>query len=143
MFEKFILALFLLGAVVSGALAGDGLEERELRVNGQVYQVEMAVTPRQRQLGLMYRQQLDDDRGMLLVYPASGDHRVWMKNMSIALRVFWLDENLRVQASQRLEPCVSTPCPVYGAEAASRYILELNDRDHPIRVGDRFSGLEP
>ncbi len=142
MFGKFNLALLLLVTAVSSGLAGEVLEEREIRVNGQVYRVEMATTSRQRQLGLMYRPQLDDDRGMLLVYPDNGDHRVWMKNMSIALRVFWLDENLRVIASRRLEPCDSTPCPVYGAQSASRYILELNDRDHPVDVGDTFSGLE-
>ena len=142
MFGKFILALLLLVTAVSFGLSGEELEEREIRVNEQVYRVEMATTSRQRQLGLMYRQQLDDDRGMLLVYPDSGDHRVWMKNMSIALRVFWLDDDLRVIASRRLEPCNSTPCPVYGAESASRYILELNDRDHPVEVGDVFSGLE-
>ena len=141
MFEKFNLALLLLAIIVSGSVAAGALEQRELRVNGQTYQVELAVTSRQRQLGLMYRQQLDANRGMLLVYPESGDHRVWMKNMSIALRVFWLDENFRVVAARRLEPCDSAPCPVFGADSASRYILELNDRDHPIEIGDIFSGL--
>ncbi len=143
MFGKFNLALLLLVTSVSSDLSGEVFEEREMRVDGHVYRVEMATTSRQRQLGLMYRRELADDRGMLLVYPASGDHRVWMKNMSIALRVFWLDDDFRVVASRRLEPCSDSPCPVYGADSASRYILELNDRDHPVRVGDRFSGLEP
>lgn len=143
MFGKFNLALFLLVALFAADVEGEVLEEREMRVNGQTYRVEMAVTSRQRQLGLMFRRELADDRGMLLVYPQSGDHRVWMKNMTIALRVFWLDEDFRVIASRRLEPCETSPCPVFGADSASRYILELNDRDHPVRIGDTFTGLLP
>ena len=141
MFGKFNLALFLLVIITGDSLAGERLEVGEIRVKDRSYRVEMAITSRQRQLGLMFRLELADDRGMLLVYPQSGDHRVWMKNMSIALRVFWLDENFRVIDSQRLEPCSSNPCPVYGAALDSRYILELSDRDHPIRVGDTFTGL--
>ena len=141
MFGKFNLALFMLVAPVTFALADGPLEEREIRVNGHTYRVEMATTSRQRQLGLMFRHELADDRGMLLVYPASGDHRVWMKNMSIAIRVFWLNEDFRVLASRRLEPCTRSPCPVYGADSPSRYILELNDRAHPVRIGDIFTGL--
>ncbi|MDJ0776332.1 MAG: DUF192 domain-containing protein [Gammaproteobacteria bacterium] len=133
----------MLVALLSVDVEGEVLEEREMRVNGQAYRVEMAVTSRQRQLGLMFRRELGDDRGMLLVYPQSGDHRVWMKNMTIALRVFWLDEDFRVIASRRLEPCETSPCPVYGADTASRYILELSDREHPVQIGDTFTGLQP
>ena len=41
----------------------------------------------------------------MLVYPQAGDHRIWMKNMRIALRVYWIDEHFTVIGAQRLEPC--------------------------------------
>jgi hypothetical protein len=89
----------------------------------------------------MYRQQLDSRQGMLLVYSRAGDHRIWMKNMRIALRVFWIDDNFTVISVQRLEPCGSSPCPVYSAPRAARFILELGDYDHSLAAGDKIEGL--
>ena len=113
----------------------------DLEIGYSVYQIELAVTPAQRRQGLMYRQQLASRQGMLLVYPRAGDHRIWMKNMRIALRVFWIDDEFTVISVQRLEPCSSTPCPVYSAPRAARFILELGDYEHAIVPGDKVEGL--
>ncbi len=113
----------------------------ELEVGQSVYQVELAVTPAQRRQGLMYRQQLDSRQGMLLVYSRAGDHRIWMKNMRMTLRVYWIDDQFTVISVQRLEPCSSSPCPVYSAPRAARFILELGDYDHALATGDKIEGL--
>jgi len=113
----------------------------DIEINQQVYRIELATTAEQRRQGLMHRPELGPDRGMLLVYQRSGNHRVWMKNMQIAIRVYWIDENFRVIATQRLEPCDRTPCPIFQTDSASRYILELSDREHAIKPGDRVDGL--
>ena len=113
----------------------------ELKVGQSVYRVELAVTQAQRRQGLMYRQQLDSEQGMLLVYPRPGDHRIWMKNMRIALRVFWIDDQFTVISAQRLEPCNSSPCPVFSAPRAARFVLELGDYAHDLGVGDKVEGL--
>ncbi len=114
----------------------------DLEIGAQRYRVELASTPEQRRQGLMFRSDLAPDRGMLLVYPAAGDHSVWMKNMKIPLRVFWIDADYRVVHRQRLEPCTESPCPVFAAPGKSRFILELGDREHAIKLGDRVSGLD-
>ena len=113
----------------------------DLKAGQSVYRVELAVTPAQRRQGLMFRQQLDSGQGMLLVYPRPGDHRIWMKNMRIALRVFWIDDQFTVISAQRLEPCNSSPCPVFSAPRAARFILELGDYAHALSVGDKIEGL--
>ena len=113
----------------------------KIGINGHFYQVELAVSSEQRRLGLMHRSELVDDRGMLLVYARGGDHRIWMKNMRIPLRVYWIDADYRVIGKRRVEPCGANPCPVYGVAEASQYILELNDTDHAIGIGDRVDGL--
>jgi len=112
-----------------------------LKAGQSVYRVELAVTPAQRRQGLMYRQQLDSGQGMLLVYPQPGDHRIWMKNMRIALHVFWIDDQFTVISAQRLEPCISSPCPVFSAPRAARFVLELGDYAHDLGVGDKVEGL--
>ena len=113
----------------------------ELQLGGDIYQIEMAVTPAQRQLGLMHRTQLGRRQGMLLVYPQAGDHRIWMKNVLIPLRVHWIDANFEVIEVQRLEPCRGEPCPVYAAGRHSQYVLELGDYDHPLAAGDKIEGF--
>jgi uncharacterized membrane protein (UPF0127 family) len=113
-----------------------------LGIGGNDYQVELAVTPDERSRGLMFRNGLDPYGGMLLVYRAPGNHLIWMKNMSIPLRVFWIDADHVVIDEQRLEPCFADPCPVYSAPGLSQFVLELDDRDHGLRRGDRIEGLD-
>ena len=133
--------LFLLCFAGGRVASGEIEQEIELRIGAERYLVEVAETPEQRRLGLMHRQSLAPDRGMLLLYPAPGKHRVWMKNMRIPLRVFWIDEEHRVIHGQRLEPCSESPCPIFGAPEESRFILELSDREHGIAPGDNVTGL--
>lgn len=132
----------LSGLLLAASLASAGANElREVDINDTRYRIELATSATARQLGLMHRPSLAADRGMLLVYPRDGEHAIWMKNMHIALRVYWLDADLRVVAIRRLEPCVADPCPTYRPPVSSRYVLELSDREHPIGLGDRLSSL--
>ncbi len=113
----------------------------EIRLGQSSFKVELAITPEQRRKGLMYRNRLAINEGMLLVYPHSGDHRVWMKNMLIPIRALWIDENFSVLSVQRLVPCNTSSCPVFAAPLPARYILELSDDDHGIIPGDKVEGL--
>ena len=122
------------GRVVAGEIV-------DLEIGNSVYQIELAVSAAQRRQGLMYRQQLDSRQGMLLAYPQVGDHRIWMKNMHIALRVFWIDEDFTVISVQRLQPCSNSPCPVFSAPRPTRFVLELGDYEHALAPGDRIEGL--
>jgi len=135
-------AVFLLFAANPQANA-QASKTLRIDIGGDVYQIELATTPEARGRGLMYREQLDPHGGMLLVYPSDGDHRIWMKNVPIALRVYWLDSNFEVIAERRLPPCEADPCPVYAAQKPSRYVLELADREHPLRPGERLEGIGP
>jgi len=122
----------------AGAIAADFIE---LKLDQHSYRIELARTPAERRQGLMHRQQLDRFGGMMLIYSRSGDHRIWMKNMSIALRVYWIDSDFKVIDSKRLLPCLEDPCPVYSAAKFSRYVLELSDHDHRLQPGDRINEL--
>jgi len=138
-FRLLVFAILLCTCLVSGsAIAGEIID---LEIGKSAYQIELAVSPAQRRQGLMYRQRLDSSQGMLLVYPHAGDHRIWMKNMRIALRVFWIDEDFTVISVQRLQLCSNSPCPVFSAPRPARYVLELGDYDHDLGLGDRIEGL--
>lgn len=127
--------------LVWGLASASAAELREVTINGSSYRIELATTAAARALGLMHRPSLGADRGMLLVYPRDGEHAIWMKNMRIPLRVYWLDADFRVVAARRLEPCLANPCPTYRPAVESRYVLELSDREHSIALGDRLADL--
>jgi uncharacterized membrane protein (UPF0127 family) len=133
------LTTFLWFCAAPGSVAAG--EIVDLEIGQSLYRIELAVTPAQRRQGLMYRQQLDSRQGMLLVYRHAGDHRIWMKNMRISLRVFWIDDEFTVISRQRLEPCRNSPCPVFSAPRAARFVLELGDYDHALGPGDTIGGL--
>jgi len=139
--EKSLVLTFLLVSAISAFEVIAGTPVIDMLLGQEAYQVELAVTPEQRRKGLMHREQLGPDRGMLLVYAQSGDHRVWMKNMRISIRVYWINANFTVVSWQRLEPCIGTPCPVYASARPSRYILELGDYDHALFPGDKIEEL--
>jgi uncharacterized membrane protein (UPF0127 family) len=114
----------------------------EISINQNRYQIELATNADQRRMGLMYREYLPFERGMLLVYSKPGDHRIWMKNMQIPLTVAWIGEDLKIIDVQQLEPCQLDPCKIYSAAGASRFVLELNAEQHDILIGDRIVGIE-
>jgi len=113
----------------------------QLEIGEQTYHIELALTSSERRRGLMHRQKLDRNTGILLVYRTPGDHRIWMKNVLIPLRVYWIDEEFRVIEMQRLEPCIQNPCPVYAAAKPSLYVLELSDHEHDLQPGDRLESI--
>jgi uncharacterized membrane protein (UPF0127 family) len=136
-----VLAAVFISFISSISYAFETHDTIEIRLGQTGYQVELALTPAQRRKGLMYREQIAGNEGMLLVYPRSGDHRVWMKNMRIPLRVIWIDAGFTVRHIQRLEPCETSPCPVFSAPVAVRFILELSDHVHEVELGDQIEGL--
>ena len=101
--------------------------EPEVELKGERFDVELATTPQEQQLGLMFRDNMADDHGMLFVFPDSAPRRFWMKNTRIPLDIFYFDENLRlVSVADDAKPCRVAQCPSYPSAGPARYVLELN-----------------
>ncbi|HUO04913.1 MAG TPA: DUF192 domain-containing protein [Candidatus Binataceae bacterium] len=107
-------------------------------------QVEIANTPQQRELGLMYRKQLDQDAGMIFIFKSPKQQAFWMHNTEIPLDMIFAGENRRILGIvANAEPHTDTPRSVDGE---SLYVLEVNGgyaARHNIQAGDRldFSGF--
>ncbi len=108
--------------------------------------VEIANTPQQRELGLMYRKQMDENAGMLFVFPSAQPLKFWMKNTFIPLDMLFADN------SGAIVGIVANAVPLseanVGPDTPSRYVLEVNGgfaARHGIKTGDRleFRGLTP
>ncbi|BDG04926.1 DUF192 domain-containing protein [Anaeromyxobacter oryzae] len=107
--------------------------------------VEVARTPESRTRGLMYREKLDPDAGMLFVFDESEPHGFWMKNTLIPLDMIFIDDTGRIVGIvENAEPRTLTTRDV---GAPSRYVLEVNGgwaKAHGIARGDmvRFEGVQ-
>lgn len=108
--------------------------------DGSVVRVEIAANDELRAQGLMYRDELRPDRGMLFFFPADGAYSFWMKNTRIPLDIIWIDTSRTiVDVKHDVPPCVADPCPSYHPAAPGRYVLELAAgvaREHGLKPGD-------
>ncbi len=117
--------------------AQTSLSVQQFNINGDIYQIEIAQTPQQLQMGLMGRTSLAKNQGMLFRFPAIRYHGIWMKNMTIGLTVGWLDRQLRVVDVQKLRPCQQLKCPIYKSKKLSSYVIELNE-NNDLAIGDQL-----
>jgi uncharacterized membrane protein (UPF0127 family) len=101
--------------------------EPSVTLKGQRFSVELAETQEKQALGLMFRDSLPDDHGMLFIFPSEGLRRFWMKNTRIPLDIIYFDSDLKlVSVSEDVQPCRTQRCPSYPSEGPARYVLELN-----------------
>jgi uncharacterized membrane protein (UPF0127 family) len=95
--------------------------------SGKVLQVEVMVKDEDRQMGLMFRSSLAQDRGMLFVFDTLDFHGIWMKNCKFPIDILWLDEDKKVvHLAQSVPPCSADPCPVYQPLRRAAYVVELS-----------------
>lgn len=107
--------------------------------------VEKAITPDQRHHGLMGREALPEDHGMLFIYqePRAPEATFWMYRTYIPLDIAYLDAAGEIRAIHKMLPCGAddaSQCPQYPAGVDHLMALEMPHgyfRSHNIRVGHR------
>ncbi len=95
---------------------------------GSIIHAELADTPQKRSEGLMYREHLADNRGMLFTFSQAQAWTFWMKNTKIPLDLIWMNENKQIiHMEQRVPICTRTDdsCPQYRPNEGALYVLEL------------------
>lgn len=96
---------------------------------------EVARTPDERAQGLMYREELAEDAGMLFIFPQSSVRGFWMQNTYLPLDIAFLDASFRVVDIQQMEPLTTDQ---HTARAPFMYALEVNQgwfEAHGVGVG--------
>jgi len=99
-----------------------------VELNGTRYKVELAIDFDSRARGLMFRDALPEDQGMLFIHEHPDMQAFWMKNTRIGLDILYFDEARRLVTQQRdVPPCsLGDRCPPYPSSAPAQYVLELN-----------------
>ncbi len=110
--------------------------------NGARIQAELAVSGAEVQRGLMFRPTLASDQGMLFFFNSAAVWRFWMLNTLIPLDIIWMNSDREILFINADTPiCEQQPCPTYGPNQRSRYVLELAAGEaarRGLRPGDRL-----
>jgi uncharacterized membrane protein (UPF0127 family) len=122
-----VLAVTALAAEITPSTADEGVVP-VVMPNGVTIQAELADTPQKRAKGLMYRETLARDRGMLFTFAEAQPWTFWMKNTRIPLDIVWMDGKKRIIHVERNVPvCHRTDdgCPQYQPNENAMFVLEL------------------
>lgn len=137
-------ALALLAALPSCTQADDSLIPVQLP-GGAVIQVEIADTMKKRAEGLMYREHLAKDHGMLFTFDQAQPWTFWMKNTKIPLDIIWMNDKKQIIHIARNVPiCTRTDdgCPQYQPNDPATYVLELGGGEAERLKLERGSKLQ-
>lgn len=118
--------LLLACLVLSGcAIAGSG---NWVELDGKRFAVEIADDAAERARGLMFRDDMAADHGMLFIHDAEEPQQYWMKNTRIPLDILFFDHRRRLVSMQQDVPACSAgdQCPPYTSDGSALYVLELN-----------------
>ncbi|HXI13059.1 MAG TPA: DUF192 domain-containing protein [Thermoanaerobaculia bacterium] len=130
---------------------GTGTTERRSMVtlpDGFEVTVEVVANDETRAQGLMFRESLALDRGMIFLFPAPAEHAFWMKNTLIKLDMIWLARDGTIRAiHSNAVPCQADPCRSYPPGVPADAVLELaggQAQAHALAVGQklRLAGID-
>lgn len=147
MFRVFIFALALLAC---GCSDKETLNEIGTTIvtlpDSRKIKAEVLTHAKDMMRGMMFRDSLPEDRGMLFIHGSPGRFPYWMYQVKVPLDILWMDAGKTVvEMSLDTPPCpsrISQECPSYGGTKDAVYVLELaggTARKHGINVGSRLS----
>jgi uncharacterized membrane protein (UPF0127 family) len=110
------------------------------------FTVEIADTPAKREMGLQYRRELDEGRGMIFLFPREEQLSFWMKNTPIPLDMIFISAERKIVGI--VENTVPFSLESRSVSGKSQFVLEINgglSRRYGFQPGDnmRFNGFSP
>lgn len=139
----YIVVVLIILAIIWFVLSDSDVDFREEKIfvrnsSGEEIEiiVEIAETSKEKQQGLMGRESLCDNCGMLFVFEEDVEHGFWMKETYIPLSIAFISENGTIIEIQHMEPETTD---THKPDEPYRYALEMNQgyfEDNDIMVGD-------
>lgn len=90
--------------------------------------LEIADTEKKREKGLMHREGLEQNHGMIFVFPTEGSHTFWMENIQIPLDMICISDNCEIIGIQHTDVDLSasvSDSTIYEMSASTKYVIEI------------------
>jgi uncharacterized protein len=119
-----------------------GLRIAGLKISNVPLTAEIADTPQASENGLMFRESLADDRGMLFIFERPRKAQFWMRNTKIPLSIAYIDSAGSILEIKSMKPLDETVVPSSSDHVA--YALEVNQgwfSRHGIAPGAKIDGI--
>jgi uncharacterized membrane protein (UPF0127 family) len=147
-FDRAFTPLVLAAALIAAPAAAQDKAPPKLRainvkVAGHPLKVEVADTDESRARGLMFRQGMPRNEGMLFIFTDPGYHSMWMMNTYIPLSVAFIDGEGKILNILDMQPKTQD---THSAAGPARYAIETNlgwFAEKKIKAGDKVTGLPP
>lgn len=114
--------------------------KRTVQIGGKTIDAELANSVSKRKTGLMFRESLPENEGMLFTFAIENTYGFWMKNMNFPIDIIWINSNLTiVDITTNVQPCTQNECESYTPVAPVQYVLEMNSgwaQSNGINIGD-------
>jgi uncharacterized membrane protein (UPF0127 family) len=110
-----------------------------MRIGSETFHLEVADTDDERRRGLMYRESMPADHGMIFVFPEEEEQSFWMKNTLIPLDIIYLDEWGKVVSIKPMKPRDLTGV---DSDGPAMYAVEVNRGAAAragVKAGDRLT----
>lgn len=107
-------------------------------------ELEVAQSSQEQEIGLMFRTEIPDDRGMYFPIEPARNVRFWMKNVFVELDMIFLREGVVQAIIPNVPPCLSDNCPNYGPHVLVDGVIELRGgraAELGLKAGDRIPNL--
>ena len=133
---KYILIIAVLIVI---AIMFETISPKQVCINNKCFKVEVVESIEEQKKGLMLRQDLPLDSGMLFTYNQEQNLSFWMKNMLIPLDIIWINKDKEVVHIERdVQPCQEEKCESITFKAT--YVLEVNaGQAEGIKLGDKVN----
>lgn len=122
--------LFILEGISNGYYENVDLKRQGnivVKIKDKPFLMAIAKTSEERMLGLMYKERLDSNKGMIFIYNKEKKHSFWMKNTLIPLDIIWLNKSKHVvYISKNTQPCKQNDCLSIKPDRRAIYVLEIN-----------------
>jgi uncharacterized membrane protein (UPF0127 family) len=134
------IAVLCLAAVASAQDAPQKLAQ--VRLNAGIHNInaELASTPQQREIGLMFRSVMPANDGMLFVFEQPSQQCFWMNNTLIPLSIAFIGDDGSVVNIDDMKPqTLDSHCSAKPV----RFVLEMNEgwfAKRGIKAGSRLRG---
>ena len=109
---------------------------QEVEINGEKFKVELAQTSKEKNLGLGQRESMQNNKGMLFIFPESAEYAFWMKDMKFDLDIIWINDGrivyIKKNASQYSSESIN---PEVRADRVLEIKAGISDQ-YNFKIGD-------